>query len=134
MRQRTLSWLIRISRYSTPFHILFAPWGIAFTTWWIAGFTGITWKIWELWRVWNIIIPISDKVDAGTVLYGMGAALLEGGLRLALWAIRESQQKIVKSQVGEIERILSDPDFKPTAEQRELLEQRKTELRETVSR
>lgn len=46
---------------------------------------------------------MADKVDVGTVLYGMAASFFEGGLRMALWAIRESQKKIVKTQLGEIQ-------------------------------
>lgn len=57
---------------------------------------------------------------------------------MALWAIRESQKKLdrveAKGRIREIDGILADPDFKPTPDQRERLEQRKSDLEATTSR
>ena len=88
--------------------------------------------------VWNIIIPISSDVDAGTILYGMAAALVEGVLRMALWAIRESEKKVegfkAEGGIRELDKILNNPALDKVPELRQEIERQRSDLRQTASR
>ena len=71
-------------------------------------------------------------------LYGMAASFFEGGLRLALWAIRESQKKIEKvearTEIRVIEEILADSAVTLSDERRRGFEKRRRDLQEAASR
>ncbi len=121
-----------IDKYWAVLHTLAAPWGIGMATWLLGGRPSISWDF------WNIFIPLSGMIDVGFVVYGMTMSLVEGVIRVALWAIAEHTKKIRKAKdEGKrqgIDLVIDKMAELPDASPEELKEAVNASLRETVSR
>ncbi len=84
-------------------HALFAPWGILATTYVLTVYVKAIG--WNIWNDRANLVTMSDMVDLGIVVYGVGASLGEVLIGMVFYALEQRKKRMEQRRKEEEERL-----------------------------